>query len=182
MEVSEGQITCKAIKQDLQVRDSCILPDVTRDIVKAVVVERYGRTPPNIGRGFVSGFGLKTGAIATSVSADTHHLTSIGTNDEDMSTALNQVITLQGGIVLVEKGRVLSELHLPIAGFISTEKPDKVAGKLRELDATAKKLGCTLTSPFMALSFLGNPSLPELKLSDKGLMRMSAQIIPLETE
>ncbi len=158
------------------------MPDTARDILKAIVVERYGRTPPNIGKGFVTGFGLKTGAIATSVSADTHHLTSIGMNDKDMSIALNQVINLQGGIVLVEDGRVLTELPLPIAGFISTETSAKVASKLRELDATAKRLGCPLTSPFMTLSFLGNPSLPELKLSDKGLMLMSSQIIPLETE
>lgn len=182
MKVTEGQITCEAIKEDLHVRDACILPDITRDILKAVVVERYGRTPPNIGRGFVTGFDLKTGGIATSVSADTHHLTSIGTNDEDMSIALNEVIKLQGGIVVVEQGRVLTELHLPIAGFISTEKFDNVASKLRELDIAAKRLGCKLTSPFMALCFLGNPSLPELKLSDKGLMQMSSRIIPLEID
>ena len=182
MKVTEGQVTCEAIKQDLQVRDGCILPDATLDVAKAIVVERYGRTPPNIGRGFVTGFELKTGAIATSVSADTHHLTAVGTNDEDMSIALNEVINLQGGIVIVEKGHILKELPLPIGGFISTEKFDKVASNLHELSATAKKLGCKLTSPFMALCFLGNPSLPELKLSDKGLMQMSSRIIPLETD
>lgn len=182
MKVVEGQITCEAIKEYLEVRGGYIMPDVTRDIIKAVVVERYGRTPPNIGRGFVTGFNLETGAIATSVSPDTHHLTSIGTSDEDMWKALTTVIDLQGGIVAVENGHVLEQLPLPIGGIISTQNSDHVAASLRELNAAARKLGCKLSSPFTALSLLGNPSIPELRLSDRGLMHMSSKIIPLETE
>lgn len=182
MKFVEGQITSEAIKVDLQVETGEILSDISRDIIKAIVVERYGRTPPNIGKGFATGFGLKSGAIASSISADTHHLTSIGTNDRDIATALNRVIELQGGIVLAKDGDVLLELPLPILGFTSSESFEAVATNLRELNATAKKLGCRLSSTFMTLSFLGNPSIPVLKLSDKGLMLMSTKIIPLETE
>jgi len=182
MKVLEGQVTCEATKQNLPAIAGEILPDTSRDIIKAIVVERYGRTPPNIGKGFVTGFGLESGAIATSVSADTHHLTSIGTNDEDMASTLNRVMELQGGIVVMEKSLVLAELNLPIGGFVSLEKFEEVAHDLGELHAAAKKLGCRLSSPLMALCFLGNPSLPELKLSDKGLMHMSTRIIPLETD
>jgi adenine deaminase len=183
MKVVEGQITSEALKENLNVESGCIVPDTSRDILKAIVVERYGHTPPNIGKGFVTGFNLQSGAIATSVSADTHHLTAIGMNDVDMAIALNSVIDLQGGTVIIRKGRVIAQLitRVPVGGFISTEGFDKVAAGLRLLNAAAKELGCNLSSPFMALSFLGNPSLPELKLSDKGLMQMSERIIPLET-
>jgi adenine deaminase len=182
MKAIEGQATYGAVKRELQVRSGFILPDTNDDILKAVVVERYGRTPPNIGKGFVTGFELKAGALATSVSADTHHLISVGTNDEDMMNALNTVIDLQGGMVVVENGHILARLPLPIGGFISTQNSDRVASSLRELDAGAKKLGCKLTSPFTALSLLGNPSLPELRLSDRGLIHMSSRIIPLEVD
>jgi adenine deaminase len=182
MRFVEGQITSEAIKGDLQVKDGEILLDISQDIVKAVVVERYGRTSPNIGKGFVTGFGVKSGAIASSVSADTHHLTSIGTNDHDIAVSLNRLIELGGGIVIVENGVVLSELPLPIFGFTSIGSLEVVARNLRELNATAKKLGCRLSSPFMTLSFLGNPSIPVLKLSDRGLMLMSTKIIALETD
>ena len=181
MKVVEGQITCEAMKQELPVRAGEIPSDTSRDVIKAVVVERYGRTPPNIGKGFVTGFGLKSGAIGTSVSADTHHLTAIGTNDEDIARATNRVIELQGGIVVIENGRISAELPLPIGGFISLENFENVADNLKALKAAVDRLGCRLSSPFMALCFLGNPSLPELKLSDKGLMLMCAKIIPLET-
>jgi len=181
MKVTEGQITCEATKHSLSVKDGKILPDTSRDIIMAVVVERYGRTPPNIGRGFVSGFGLKSGAIASSVSADSHHLTSVGTNNDDVASALNRVIELQGGIVVMEKGTIVAELHLPVLGFLSVEKSEVVARSLRTLNEAARKLGCELSSPFMTLSFLANPGIPELKLSDKGLMLMSERIVPLET-
>jgi adenine deaminase len=182
MKFVEGQITSEAIKEDLQVEAGEIMPDVSRDIIKAIVVERYGRTPPNIGRGFVTGFGLNSGAIASSVSADTHHLSCVGTDDHDTATALNRVIELQGGIVIAEGGAIRSELPLPILGFTSDESFEVIARKLGELNAFAKRLGCELSSPFMTLSFLGNPSIPALKLSDKGLMLMSSKIVPLETE
>jgi len=182
MKVTEGQITCEATKHDLPVKGGRILPDTSRDIINAVVVERYGRTPPNIGKGFVTGFGLKSGAIASSVAADSHHLTSVGADNNDIAAALNRVIELQGGIVVVEKGAIAAELHLPILGFLSPEKPDRVAMTLRQLDGAAKKLGCKLSSPFMTLSFLANPGIPELKLSDKGLMQMSTRIVPLEID
>jgi len=182
MKLVEGQISNTAIKEDLQVQDGYIIPDVTRDIAKAVVVERYGRTPPNIGKGFVMGFNLQTGAIATSVCADIHHLTSIGTRDEDVWKALNTIIDLQGGMVAVENGRILAQLPLPIGGIISTQNSNEVAIGFREVNEATRKLGCKLYSAFMALSLVGNPSLPELRLSDKGLVHMSSRVILLETD
>ena len=181
MKIVERQVTCEGVKRDLQIRDGCILSNPTEDILKAVVVERYGRTPPNIGKGFVTGFNLRIGAIATSISADTHHLVSIGTTDVEIWKALTTVIDLQGGVVTVEDGRILAQLPLPIGGIISPQDSHNVASGLRELNSAAKKLGCKLPSPIVALSLLGNPSLPELRLSDKGLIHKS-RIIPLECE
>ncbi|WP_455284666.1 adenine deaminase [[Eubacterium] cellulosolvens] len=181
IKVFDGQIASEAVKHDLPVRAKEILPDTSRDVIKAVVVERYGRTPPNIGKGFVNGFGLTSGAIATSVSADSHHLTSIGTSDTEIAVALNHLIQIQGGVVIAENGVIIAELHLPILGLISDEEYEKVARRLNSLNQAARRLGCSLSSPFMVLSFLANPAIPELRLSDKGLVRMCAEIIPLES-
>jgi len=182
IKIVEGQITSVAIKEYLQVEEDCISPDISRDILKAVAVERYGRSPPNIGKGFVTGFNLQTGALATSICADAHHLTSVGTTDEDIWEALDAVIDLQGGMVAVEKGHILAQLPLPIYGIISTQTSDQVAANFLEVNAAAKQLGCKLSSPLSTLSLVGNPSIPELRLSDKGLIHMSSKIIPLETD
>lgn len=178
--VLEGQIVTEKTRQKLRVEDSEIVPDISRDIIKAVVVERYGRSPPNIGKGFVTGFGLGSGALATSVSADSHHLTSVGTNNDDIAIALNHLTQMQGGIVVVEGGAIVSELPLPIMGFTSDEGYEKVSHRLSTLHRAVKRQGCELSSPFMVLSFLANPAIPELRISDKGLVHMCRRILPLE--
>jgi adenine deaminase len=182
IKVVEGQITSEATKEQLQVEEGYVLPDSEKDVLKAVAVERYGRTAPNIGKGFVTGFALRTGALATSICADAHHLTSIGTSDEDIWKALDTVTDLQGGIVAVEKGHVVAQLPLPIYGIISTQNSNQLIANLKAMNEAAKKLGCKLSSPFSTLSLVGNPSLPELRLSDMGLIHMSSRIIPLETD
>ncbi|KXA92838.1 hypothetical protein AKJ66_03415 [candidate division MSBL1 archaeon SCGC-AAA259E22] len=140
------------------------------DILKAAVVERYGKTGPNIGKGFVKGFGLEKGAIATSITPDIHHLITIGRDEVDMSRAVNRIVEIRGGIVISEEGEILDELSLPIGGIVSDAPYEKIIEKLENLRGEVRKLGCELSSPFMTLAFVGCPTLPELKLSDKGLV------------
>lgn len=143
--------------------------DLERDILKLVVVERHKGTG-RIGIGFVKGFGLSRGAIAQTIAHDSHNIICVGKSDEDISSAIRRVVKLQGGVVLVVGGMILAELSLPIAGLMSDEPIEAVAGKMSILSETAKSLGCQLNDPFAMLSFLALPVIPELKLTDKGLV------------
>ncbi len=144
------------------------MPDTGRDILKLVVVERHKATG-NIGLGLVTGFGLKKGALASSVAHDSHNIIAVGTNDEDIFTAIREIERLQGGLVAAVGGEVAS-LGLPVAGLLSDEPLETVAGKLEKLEQVAKDSGATLPSPFATLSFLALPVIPELRLTDLGLV------------
>jgi len=133
------------------------------------VVERHKATG-NIGLGLVSGFGLKQGAIASSIAHDSHNIVAVGTNDEDIYIAIKEIEKLEGGLVVAAQGKVLASLALPIAGLLSNEPLQAVVTKLEELERLARDLGTTLQAPFASLSFLALPVIPELRLTDLGLV------------
>ena len=141
--------------------------DVNRDILKIVVVERYGKG--NMGKAYIKGFGLKRGAFASSVAHDAHNIVAVGTNDDDLCLAVNRVAELDGGIVVVDKD-VKAELRLNIAGLMSEERAEVVAEKFEKINTELRKLGCRLKSPVFALSFMALPVIPKLKITDLGLI------------
>lgn len=166
----------------LAVQNGEILPDIHQDILKMSVIERHGKTAaPNIGRGFVKGFGLKQGAIASSISPDIHQIVVVGVENQDMATAVNRLVELQGGIVIVADGKILAELSLPVGGLMSQKAYEEVIKDLDRLSEVAQVIGCDLPSPFMTLAFAACPTLTEFKLSDKGLIDICAgKLMPLE--
>jgi adenine deaminase len=169
IEVVPGQIITRKRMETVKVIDGVIVPDIGRDILKLVVVERHQATG-NIGLGLVMGFGLKRGALASSIAHDSHNIVAVGTSDEDIFAAVKEIERLQGGLVVAAEGKVLASLALPIAGLLSDEPLEVVVTKLEELEQLAKDLGTTLPSPFAALSFLALPVIPELRLTDLGLV------------
>ncbi len=143
--------------------------DIDRDILKAVVVNRYSKEK-RLSTGFITGVGLRRGALATSVGHDAHNLLGVGTNDDDIILALNRVIELKGGLVVTLEGRVIEELPLPIGGLMSNKKVEFVAEKIRDVKRAAKNLGATLEDPFMTLSFVQLEVIPALRLTDQGIV------------
>lgn len=152
----------------LAASEAGLQPNLESDVVKVAVVERHG-VNGNVGRGFVKGFGLKRGAIASSVGHDSHNIIVVGANDADMALAVNRVIELGGGFVVSGDGRILAELALPLAGLMSLEPFEIVCSSLHELRHAAKSLGCTLPEPFLQVAFLALPVIPHLKMTDRGL-------------
>jgi adenine deaminase len=169
IEIIPGQIITRRKQVKVSVRDGLVVPDIDRDILKAVVVERH-KTTGNIGLGLVTGFGLKQGALASSTAHDSHNIVAIGTSDGDIFTAVKEVERLQGGLVVAAGGKVLGSLATPIAGLLSEEPLEKVVKGLEGLEKAARELGTTLPSPFAALSFLALPVIPEIRLTDLGLV------------
>ena len=157
--------------------------DVTNDVLKLAVIERHKNTGHR-GVGYIKGIGLKNGAIAASVSHDSHNLIVIGTNDEDMAAAANRVLELKGGSVAVADGRVLAELPLPIAGLMSDKDAHTVAWLNKSLDDTVRDLGVPENiSPFMNMAFVSLTVIPHIKMTTHGLADVHTQrIIPLFTE
>lgn len=184
LKVFPEQIISLDEPEHLAVDHGEILPDVDRDILKLAVIERHGKTEPtHIGRGLVRGFGLTQGAIASSISPDIHQIVVVGVNNRDMTTAVNRLIALQGGIVVCNQGEILAELPLPLAGLMSEQPYEQVIEELHKLSQAAKALGCDLPSPFMTLAFAACPTLTEFKLSDKGLIDVNAGcLIPLAVD
>ena len=136
-------------------------------MLKIVVVNRYAAdADPAVA--FVKGFGLKSGALASSVAHDSHNVVAVGTNDDDLATAINAVIAEKGGLA-VSADSMSDVLPLPIAGLMSPRSCDQVAADYQKLDQRVKQLGSTLRSPYMTLSFMALLVIPSLKLSDKGL-------------
>ena len=169
IEIVPGQIITRKRMEKVKVIDGVIVPDVGRDILKLVVVERHKATG-NIGLGLVMGFGLKKGALASSIAHDSHNIVAVGTNDTDIFTAIKEIEKWQGGLVVAADGKVLASLALPIAGLLSDEPLEVVVGELERLEQVTKDLGATLPSPLATLSFLALPVIPELRLTDMGLV------------
>ncbi|TET25221.1 MAG: adenine deaminase, partial [Dehalococcoidia bacterium] len=169
IEVVPGQIITRKRRERVKVSGGVITPDTSRDILKLVVVERH-QASGNIGIGLVMGFGLKRGALASSIAHDAHNIIAVGTNDNDIFTAIKEIEKLQGGLVVASEGRVLSSLPLPIAGLLSDEPLAVVVAKLEKVEKVAQDLGTSLPSPLATLSFLALPVIPELRLTDLGLV------------
>lgn len=163
------QLVTREVVDDALVENGFIVADTQRDIVKLAVIERHKGTG-NVGLGFVRGFRIKRGAIGSSVGHDSHNLILAGTNDDDLTSAARAIAAMQGGMVAVADGRVLARVPLPIAGLMSDQPIERVREELDHLDAAARSLGTDLRAPFMALSFLALPVIPDLKLTDKGLV------------
>ncbi len=163
-----GSLLTDFLTLSLPVRRGLRQPDPDADVAKLAVLCRHGvRT---IGRGFVRGFGLRAGALASSVGHDSHNVTVVGVDDEAMAIAVNRLIELGGGFVAASAERVLGELPLPVAGLLSLKTfPDLCRG-LESLHGTARDLGCHIADPFLHLAFLSLPVIPHLKLTDKGLV------------
>lgn len=148
-------------------------PDVGEDLLKIAVFERHSRTGHHA-VAVVRGLGLKRGAIATSIGHDSHNLLVIGTNDRDMTAAINHLIGIKGGLVLVDDGEVVADLALPIAGLMSDRPITEVAPRLDRLIAESQARGVCLENPFMTMAFLALPVIPSLKLSNRGLVDVDA--------
>jgi adenine deaminase len=140
--------------------------DLVRDILKIVVLNRYAPASPSVA--FIRNFGLKKGAIASTVAHDSHNLIAVGTSDEEITTAMNALISVKGGVCCMTDYQA-AVLPLPVAGLMSREDGYKVAEEYENLTRMTQRLGCTLRSPFMTLSFMALLVIPDLKLSDKGL-------------
>ncbi|MDH3028080.1 adenine deaminase [Methylobacterium fujisawaense] len=147
--------------------------DLDQDVIKVAVVERHGRSAPRvrgIGVAFVKGFGLKRGAIASSVGHDSHNITVVGADDSDMAVAVNRLGEIEGGFVVVEGGEVRAEIALPVAGLMSLMPFDDIRRSLVTLRSAARGLGVVLPEPFLQVAFLPLPVIPHLKITDRGLV------------
>lgn len=169
IKIIEGQIINKQVHADLMVKGGEVQVDLDNDIIKIACVERHKRTG-NVAVAFVNGFNLKDGAIASSVAHDHHNLVAVGTNDVDISVSVNALEKMQGGFVVVKDGKVLEKLPLPIAGLLSPSTSETVIKSLDGLNKGARMLGCKLKAIFMTLSFVSLPTVPELGLTDMGLV------------
>lgn len=168
LEVIPHQLITKSVVSEVKIEDGNAVSNIDNDTLKICVIERH-RATGNIGKGFVKGFNLKCGAIASTVAHDSHNMIVIGTNDADMYAAAVALIKCKGGKVVVKDGEVISELPLPIAGLMSDRDFDYVVNKCEELNKTAHSIGCKIEDPFMTMGFLSLPVIPELKVTDKGV-------------
>lgn len=165
---SHDTLLTDALEADLPVKGGVVQPDVDNDVLRIACVERYGKNG-SVGKSFIKNFGLKSGAIAISVGHDHHNITVVGTEAEDMAFAVNRVAELQGGLVLVKDGKVLSEIPLPICGLLSDLDGETVANKLEEMIAVLRTLGCEVPSPNITLSFITLIFIPCFGITDQGL-------------
>lgn len=168
IEIIPHQLVTKSSVCKAKFENGKLNSNTETDTLKILVMERH-RATGNIGKGFVKGFNLKSGAIASTVAHDSHNMIIVGTNDFDMYTAAVELVKMQGGKVVVNNGEVIAKLPLPIAGLISDKDFDYVVKHCDELNEAVKELGCTLDDAFMTMSFLSLPVIPELKITDKGL-------------
>ena len=168
IQVIPHQLVTKTITSEIKIEDGNAVSNVDTDTLKICVIERH-RATGNVGKGFVKGFNLKSGAIASTVAHDSHNMIVVGTNDYDMYVAAVELVKSQGGKVVVNNGEVVSKLPLPIAGLMSDKEFGFVLEKCAELNDAAYSIGCTLEDPFMTMAFMSLPVIPELKVTDKGL-------------
>ena len=144
-----------------------------QDVAKVAVLERYGRNG-NIGLGFVRGFGLKSGAIASSVGHDSHNICVVGVSDEDMALAVNALIDSQGGFAVANRGKVVDVMPLPLGGLLSDRDFKTVEKELVRIHKSVKVTGCPLETPFLQLAFLPLPVIPFLRITDRGVVDVAA--------
>jgi adenine deaminase len=167
--IQPGKIITQHLTYDIAPQDGDKRPDIARDLVKIAVIERHG-VNGNRATGFVQGFGLQRGAIASTVCHDHHNIAVVGVDYADMALAANRLGEIEGGFVVVEGGKVLAELALPVAGLMSLNPFETVHQDLIALRAAARSLGVVLEEPFLQLAFLCLPVIPHLKITDHGMV------------
>jgi adenine deaminase len=177
--VQPGQIVTRALIDDPTIVDGEAVADASRDLAKIAVIERHrgtGRT----GVGFVRGFGIRRGALASTHAHDAHNVVVVGIDDDDMAAAVEELARIGGGQVAVREGRAIGALACPYAGLLSEEPAEVVAAQAAALATAARELGVTIPSPFMAMSFLALSVVPELKITDRGLVdTIGFEVVPL---
>ena len=179
IELVPDQIITRQRVEEATVDNGLAVADVDRDLLKIAVIERH-LASGRCGVGFVQGFGLKRGALASSVAHDSHNIIVVGTNDWDMLTAAQEIETMRGGLVAVDHGQVKARLPLPIAGLMSDQTIEVVRSQMDDLLTATRDMGSSYPDPFMTLSFLALPVIPELKLTDQGLVDVNQfQFVPL---
>jgi adenine deaminase len=160
-------------------RDGCIVADPKRDLVKIAVLERH-HASGRVGLGFATNIGLQRGAVASTVAHDAHNIVALGVDDTDMAACANRMVEIGGGIVIAEGGRVVEELPLPVAGLMSDQPLAAVHERLSSMEHRLKDMGVTMPAPFMTLSFLALSVIPELKITDLGLVDVARfELVPL---
>jgi adenine deaminase len=167
--VMPGKIITEHRRFRLPVKGNQTAVDLDNDIIKVAVIERHGRNG-NHANGFVQGFGLKKGAIASTVGHDSHNICVVGVSEDDMAMAANRLGDIKGGFVVVEDGKITGEIPLPLAGLMSLEPYETVRDTLHDLRKAAYALGTTLEEPFLQVAFLPLPVIPHLKISDRGMV------------
>ena len=167
--VVPGRIITERLAMRLPSRDGLALPDLAQDAVKVTVIERHGRNG-GIASGFVNGFGMQRGAIASSVGHDSHNLCVVGVDEAAMAAAANRLVAIGGGFAVADGDAVIAELALPVAGLMSDQPFETVRHGLEALRAAARQLGVVLPEPFLQVAFLTLPVIPHLKITDKGLV------------
>ena len=167
------QLITTAHVEEVGVEDGIAVADPERDLLRVSVIERH-RATGNVGMGFVRGFGLRRGAMASSVANDSHNIVVVAADDGDAMAAARAVAAMGGGIAVADGGEVRAALALPLAGLMADRPPEEVADDLDAVTAAARQLGCSLGAPFMAMSFLALPVIPHLKLTDRGLVDVDA--------
>ena len=176
--IVEGKIITQHLTEGIPIIDGDKVPDTSRDLIRIAVVERHGKNG-NIATGFVRGFGLQKGAIASTVCHDHHNIACVGADYADMALASNRLAEIEGGFVVACDGKVLAELALPVAGLMSLSPFEEVRDRLIDLRAAAKELGVVLEEPFLQLAFLALPVIPALKITDRGMVDVTRfEIIP----
>jgi adenine deaminase len=176
IEIVPGQIITRRLDLAPRVENGLIVSDPERDILKLAVVERHHATG-NVGVGLVRGFGLKRGAIASSFAHDSHNIVVVGASDADMLAAVRHLAAMQGGLTAILDGQPLASLPLPIAGLMSPEPVEVVAARHQAVETAAATLGVSIRAPFAVLSFLALPVIPDLKVTDKGLVDVAASAL-----
>ncbi|HSQ44608.1 MAG TPA: adenine deaminase [Ginsengibacter sp.] len=169
IEALDGQLITNKLIINPKIENDCFVSDVENDILKIVVINRYKDSP--VATGFVKNFGLKKGAIASSVAHDSHNIIAVGADDESLCSAVNLIIESRGGVSCADAANpsINKILSLPVAGLMSNEDGYKIAEAYTQIDAAAKLLGSKLSAPFMTLSFMALLVIPHVKLSDLGL-------------
>jgi len=179
--IEPGQITTRHLREEASISDGAIVADPARDLLKLVVIERH-HASGNVGLGLVRGFGLRKGAIASSVAHDAHNLVIAGASDDDILMAARALEEMGGGFVCVVDGEVEAQVPLPLGGLVSSLPAGELVQQLHKLDAAAAALGCTLEHPCMTLSFLSLSVIPSLKLTDQGLIDIETfTLLPLQS-
>jgi adenine deaminase len=169
IEVLGGQVVTRHLQMERQVVDGAVPPSVREDVAKVASVERH-KGSGQIGLGFVKGFHLQRGAVASTIAHDSHNLLIVGTNEADMAFAGNKLAETGGGMVVVREGEVLALLPLPVAGLMSQGPVEVVNEQVEALAQAWQDLGCDLVSPFMTMSILALPVIPELRITNRGLV------------